>query len=777
MNVRTTKNAVVWRLVIGMVLVMSSSSFVLAKSDSTTGNYYTAKDKEYYLTADEIYFIRPGLEIAIESVDIGSDNRPEVTFSVKDPGGLALDVNGITTPGAIDFRYSLTQIPQGQEQKQILTPGTGERSSASRTDGVFTALGNGMYSYKFLNALPDFDDPDATHVLGVAGRRDLAEFDLDRYSSDALYTWVPSGKNPPQGRDVVRVETCNGRCHDPLALHGGRYYVIDMCTQCHNPTHPDGPVYSFNVMIHKIHDAQDFDGHEFADVTYPAPLNDCETCHTGGIPTKNFPLVANPNPVPVCDYSGRGTTELTWAGAGPYEIHLNSATGPKFVGGSSQGSKETGNWVKEGTTFYLVNQATGDTVQKLPMHTTVLGCTGWAPKDPQTGEQLVPGPGRFRGVPGLQHTNWLDHPSRAVCGSCHTDVNFETGENHLGGAYEDDSLCSICHVPDSGNEYDRSIRGAHTVEYKSKQLPGLLVKIVDVTNTSPGNKPTVKFQVGTKNGPLDPASLNRLRFAIAGPNTDFSFYAQETVGNKALQVGETNMWTYTFNTALPANAKGSYTVGFEGRNDATINMGAAGAVDTEDQAQDDVFAFAVTDAVATPRRRVVEDYNCEACHTNLSLHGGNRNDPQYCVTCHRPDATDAAVRPADTGPPEGIHFKWLVHHIHRGEELSKPYVVYGYGGSLHDEFNEVTFPGDLRNCDKCHENHSELLPLPLGVLATTTPRALWTPTQPIAAACQGCHDDDTTATHVDAMTSPYGESCPVCHGQDADFDVEKVHAR
>ncbi len=224
------------------------------------------------------------------------------------------------------------------------------------------------------------------------------------------------------------------------------------------------------------------------------------------------------------------------------------------------GSKQTGKWVKDGTVFYLVDKATGDTIQKLPVNATVLGCLGATP-------------GTFRGVAGAQHTNWTDHPSRQVCGSCHTNVNFETGENHVGGAYEDDTVCSICHVPNSGQEFDRSIRGAHTVEYKSKQLPGLLVKLLGVSNTNPGNTPTVKFSVGTKNGPLDPASLNRLRFAITGPNTDFSFYAQETVGSKAVQVGETNMWNYTFSTPLPANAKGSYTVGFEGRNDATHQHG------------------------------------------------------------------------------------------------------------------------------------------------------------------------------------------------------------
>ncbi len=250
MNATTTKYTILWQLLIGVALLMSSSAGLLAKSATTDGNNYTAADKEYYLTADEIYFIRPGLDIDVVSVEIPSDMSPLVTFSLKDPGGLPLDIDGIYTPGPVDMRFMLTYIPQGEEQKVILTSGTRD------VGGTFTALGDGMYTYKFATVLPDIYDPDATHVLGAVGRRDLREYDLDRYVDNVVYNFVPSGAHAPQPRDVVTTETCNGRCHDPLALHGGRYTEVGICTECHNPTHPSGPVYSFDVMIHKIHDAQ-----------------------------------------------------------------------------------------------------------------------------------------------------------------------------------------------------------------------------------------------------------------------------------------------------------------------------------------------------------------------------------------------------------------------------------------------------------------------------------------------------------------------------------------
>jgi hypothetical protein len=49
--------------------------------------------------------------------------------------------------------------------------------------------------------------------------------------------------------------------------------------------------------------------------------------------------------------------------------------------------------------------------------------------------------------------------------------------------------------------------------------------------------------------------------------------------------------------------------------------------------------------------------------------------------------------------------------------------------------------------------------------------------QHYAAACLGCHDTQPAAAHALTMTAPFGEACAACHGSDADFSVDKVHAR
>ena len=774
-------------LLVSMACLCCASNLAAKSADTDNGNY-TTNDKEYYLTADEVLFIRPGLELEIIETIIPDDRQLEVTFRLTDPAGLALDRDGVSTPGPVSTSFILAYIPAGEEAYLAYTsriqtsPITGDSAEQASTDsgGSYTDLGDGTYMYKFATVLPENYDTDVTHTLGIYARRDLREFDLDRYVTNELEHFVPSGASEAMPRDIVKTETCNGRCHDPIAMHGGARTDMGLCILCHNPTQdidPDtGNSVDMPLMIHKIHMGAGLTNgytiigyrqgvHDYSHVEYPAPINECEACHTGGTPTENFPMVADPAAVLVCDRSGNGKTELTWQHTGNVEIQVRSASNPDgklFARGGGTGSVSTGKWVKDGMFFDIYDRGTEELLQSVPVNATVLGCVGNAP-------------GTFRGETGVQHTNWLDHPTRKTCGSCHDHVDFETGEGHSDSniAQADDTGCDRCHKPDSGNEFDRSVRGAHLALYKSAQFPGVLVNLIDISNTAPGDKPTVRFSIGSKNGQLDPASMNRLRFAITGPNDDFDVYIQETVGTDAVAAG--NGWTYTFETPLPNDAQGSYTVSVEGRNTVTIDLGDEDS-DERDQVENSLLAFAVTDDVAKPRRMIVDDYKCESCHSNLSLHGDNRKNANYCVTCHMPAATDDVVRPLDQFPEESIHMKFMIHKIHRGQELENGYVVYGYRSSLHD-FSEVEYPGDLRNCDACHVNESQQLPLPAGLLPTTTLHQWWDPMMPVASACLSCHDDDDSAAHAYSNTTFFGESCGTCHGEGKFAAVDKVHAQ
>ena len=369
----------------------------------------------------------------------------------------------------------------------------------------------------------------------------------------------------------------------------------------------------------------------------------------------------------------------------------------------------------------------------------------------------------------MQHTNWMDHPTRKNCGSCHDGIDWETGEGHTDNniPQQSDALCGKCHVPYTKNEFDKSVKNTHMELYKSAQLPNVFVTFLDVTDTDPGDTPTVHFKLQGKNGPIHPADMNRLRFVLSGPNDDWDFYADETVGGSAVPMGD--HWTYTFEAAIPEDAEGSFTVSMEGRIEVEVDYG--NETDTErDYAENPMMAFAVTDTEAVERRMVVDDAKCESCHVNLRLHGSNRHDVTYCSTCHAANTVDIA------DVPESVHMKWMIHKIHRGADLENGYVVIRSRGTY--DFSNIHYTGDLRNCDACHVNNSQQLPLADNLLPTITNNAWWTPMEPQSASCLSCHDDDGSAAHAYVNTADFGaEACATCHGEGKTYSVDKVHAR
>jgi len=779
------KTRLIWVLIAGMVLMLGASSWVSAKSGDPGDGGYTAADKEYYLTEAEMIFVRPGLVLEIIDVVIPADLQPEVTFKITDPAGLPLDREGVFTPGPVSTSFILSFIPAGEQAYVAYTtrvqtsPDTGESATQASTDsgGTYTDMGplTGTYMYKFATVLPADYDTNASHTMGMYARRDLREFDLDRYVANELDHFIPSGEAISAPRDIVTTATCN-RCHDPLAIHGGSRQKVGLCILCHNPTQSIDPDTMDSVdmpyMVHKIHAGVHLENgyvivgyrqgvHDYSEIEFPAAINDCEICHTGGVPVEGAPMVANPNPAPACDATGNSMTEMAWSDAGIIDVRLDSADGKLFASAGKAGSASTGKWVKDGQVFFMVDAANSEVLHQVKVQNTVFGCANNAP-------------GTFRGEAGQEHEVWMTLPTRWACGSCHDDIDFAAGEGHL--AQADDSQCATCHQPSSGEEYDRSVTGAHTVNYQSAQLGGVLVQIVDIESTAPGNKPKVTFSLSNKWGPLSPTELGRLEFSINGPNDDFNFYVQEDALKKLRTSGPN--WEFRFASRLPQEAMGSFTLGVEGRiTDAVINEGQDNEFEMHDQMQNFVEPFAVTDATPVSRRMVVDDAKCESCHANLSLHGSNRHDANgYCQTCHMPSATDAKVRPEGEGEPQSIDFRYMIHKIHRGAELENGYVVYGYRSSLHD-FSHVEYVGDLRNCEACHVDDSYTLPLNSGLESVTTPRDVWTPMLPETASCLSCHDSEGAAIHADSNSSDLGEACATCHGVGKTYAVEAVHAR
>ncbi|HEX7394471.1 MAG TPA: OmcA/MtrC family decaheme c-type cytochrome [Anaerolineaceae bacterium] len=383
---------------------------------------------------------------------------------------------------------------------------------------------------------------------------------------------------------------------------------------------------------------------------------------------------------------------------------------------------------------------------------------------------------------GAQSDAYKTSPNSAACTACHDNVNLTTGDNHPGKAVSDDTKCAACH-PAEGDEFDASITGGHTIPANSKQLKGVKLEIISIDAAKPGSLPVVTFKVTDNSGKsIAPADMDYLGFTLAGPTSDYVNRVIETAIKKPATTLQgtadagNGAFKYTFQYRIPADAKGTYAVGMEGYVMETI-QGVKDPV--RDAGYNPVAYVALDGGKADPRRLVVDRDKCDSCHKNLAVHGGNRQNTEYCVLCHNPATSDIANRPADQGAAQSISFRVMIHGIHSGATLEQqPFTVWGKG-TTPANFSDVVFPGDLAACQTCHKAGTNALPLAKGVQPTTFSKdgkTVISSTLPIRSVCSSCHDSKDAQGHYELMTTTSGiETCNVCHAAGAEFDVNKVH--
>ena len=383
----------------------------------------------------------------------------------------------------------------------------------------------------------------------------------------------------------------------------------------------------------------------------------------------------------------------------------------------------------------------------------------------------------------VQAANWYTYPSSKACGSCHDDVNLTTGANHPTGP-QNDATCASCHVPQSDTEWDASVKGAHTVPDKSKQLKGLNAEIISVDQAAPGKKPVVTFKLTNGDGTiLDPKTFgSSLNIDLGGPTSDYTLFPDFRERADGATFDGT-VGTYTFTKAIPADAAGTWTFSIECRRTVTLNPApVAGPATYQEGAFNPIKYVAITGGTPKPRRTLVSLDKCNKCHNRLASlfsHGGQRIAIELCVICHNPNHKD---RNPD-GTPESGAFKRMIHRIHTGEELTQDYTIWG-GSPPPANFNEVRFPGDRRDCLTCHVNTAAYtLPVSPDAVPVVTLRDYFSPQGPGTAACLGCHDNRDVAAHAYLNTVNFPgapgptEACGTCHGTGAEWAVDKVHAR
>ncbi len=382
---------------------------------------------------------------------------------------------------------------------------------------------------------------------------------------------------------------------------------------------------------------------------------------------------------------------------------------------------------------------------------------------------------------GTQGSVYKTAPSRRACGSCHDNVNFQTGEGHGSGNFpqQDDSMCTACHAAE-GPEFGISVAGAHTVPFKSQKLRGLIAEIAEVANALPGQAPKVTFTLKQNDGSsVDPVELSSFAITYAGPTKEYTSYNREDASKTSSKAGE-GTYTYTFTKALPADAQGTYAFVIEGRRNVVLEDKPEGMDDITvvEGLINPVKYVGVTDQQAVPRRQVVSLEKCNACHDQLSLHGSQRNVIENCVACHNPKMSDIGRRPEGVGGGQPISFAYMIHKIHTGEELEQDYTVYGYGNTPNN-YNGILFPGQRQKCDICHVSSVPALPLSADVLPIdfTDKDSKNVHIPATTAACTSCHDNDSALAHAELNTTSEGvESCAVCHREGRDVSIAEAHA-
>jgi len=211
-----------------------------------------------------------------------------------------------------------------------------------------------------------------------------------------------------------------------------------------------------------------------------------------------------------------------------------------------------------------------------------------------------------------------------------------------------------------------------------------------------------------------------------------------------------------FHTKAPAgfDATATHTIGIYGSRNLTVfNLGTNYASAT--------FNFVPNGAPVTHVHDIIETASCNACHDQLSAHGGSRRGLNMCVLCHQPQLFD---------PNDGksLDAKVFFHKIHMGANL--PSVQAGGTYSVTNRFGTADYskvaypaePGDPRRCETCHSQTTKA--------AQATAYLL----HPTRAACGACHDDDNFTTGANHPGGPQADDsqCSTCHMPQGEIDFD-----
>jgi OmcA/MtrC family decaheme c-type cytochrome len=639
---------------------------------------------------------------------------------------------------------------------------------------------DGYYTYTFKTDITDptqtdgvVFEPGRTHRVAMQLSYVNAAGETVRVNPYFDFTVDASGHavavtDPAQTRKMTDIASCNS-CHEKLALHGGGRVDTQYCVMCHNPGTVDansGHNLNLSTMVHKIHAGRLLKS----------------KIASGG---EDYVIWGNRNSKH--DYGEVG-----------FPQDLRNCT--KCHSGSNPATPQGDNWktkpTKEACLTCHANNAGSDWHTR---HTTF-----------------------NNGADPKAMTN-------AQCAACHKPGSNIAAERVHWNQNEENAARYKMNIESA--TYDATAR-AVTVKYF----------LSDPTNGDAAYNLVTSECTGTPVTCANTTKFGNLRLYLAyqnlvGQNTAVTEFSAYNNGGNAANV-------YAYKGSNDGSNHYTATIPVPADSATAIAAGTARVVTTGQIKEPRLVVKWATDprpeatprelvntvvqhgfldvalsGPVIPRRQVVSNDKCNACHGALgttsgsntlanAFHGGARNTVEACVVCHDANRASSTVMTNGLDLNESYQFKRMIHGIHGNSRRTFPFT---HGNTVIGAFNkdgtsmtggpplaadvenyaaEVAWPGVGLNCNACHVNNSyktdagtlgAVVKKPAGV----TDPMQWLVISPKAASCTACHDSPAAIGHVTSFgLASFGnltqlgrgtETCDDCHASGGFKGVDIVH--
>ncbi len=654
-------------------------------------------------------------------------------------------------------------------------------------------------------------------------------------TANVVYDFRPDGAAVTNTRDIVKIDSCSS-CHDGKVLAHGSRKDPKYCMTCHTDqikytfsqeaastngglvltgtTRPttaivDGRALgNFPNMIHKTHMGKELvkQGYffnaagegKYNDVTYPQPITNCAKCHDGSATavnkTTNGDNWKNNPSVLACGSCHDGINFTTGLGVTLADKAADLAAGKAI------GTTKTGHAAGQDATNPQC--ALCHTAAKIAVYHVTVDPVG------------------ANGRGGYPLNTALDTPT----------VGFPSGQG------PSIPLASQLSLP----------AGVYKIDFELKQA--------SVAGAAGAKKATVVYRILKDGLPVTLNATGKLIDNVDGTPDIYVAYAIPQDGlaassdwnasvsahvidirdgkNGSSQTGPdaSGYYTATLGATIP-DAATMATAGLGINYNGFVQLNHA-AYPKGIRLREPQFAIKTVTGY-TARRAIVSNAKCNSCHGQLgvspSFHSGARNNGEGCAMCHQPNTSTGHTGAANSfGGGWSVSVKNLVHSIHSSAKREQAF-TYEATAANPNGFQEVTYPGVLKDCQQCHVAGAYDFSATANAAAVNN--LLWTTeaktdmsnptsapsiglspwitslgkgqinytadnlvTSPISSSCFGCHDTKIAVAHMQlnggtiyglastvtaAGTRVSGftkvEACMVCHGPGKVASIASVH--